>query len=169
MCLACRILKVIFDLRIWLSVQQSAPCMARVLWMSILYRYLMMMKYIIRPCLERGWIQVVLCSSFCLNIVFVTISSNSEHKSSRSSPLELHFPVPCLPITMGHLSLSLHILALKSPISSILSVRGMPLSTLGMQVLHYLLYRNTSGSLTPLPCRIVNHCLMVQVLDRTEG
>ena len=31
----------------------------------------------------------------------------------------------------------------------------------GMQVLQYLRYCNTSGSLTPLPCRVVNHCLVV--------
>ncbi|KAK2187094.1 hypothetical protein NP493_179g00028 [Ridgeia piscesae] len=60
---------------------------------------------------------------------FVTISSNSEHRASRSSPLELHFPIPYLPMTKGYLSLSLPILALKSPISSSLSVRGMSLST----------------------------------------
>ena len=36
---------------------------------------------------------MVLRSSFCLNMVFVTISSNSEHRASRSSPLELHFPI----------------------------------------------------------------------------
>ena len=58
------------------------------------------------------------------------ICSNSDHRASRSSPLELHFPIPCLPMTKGHLSLSLPILALKSPISSSLSVGGMPLSTL---------------------------------------
>ena len=39
----------------------------------------------------------------------------------------------------------------------------------GMQVLQYLRYCNTSGSLTSLPCRVVNHCLVVQVLDITEG
>ena len=38
----------------------------------------------------------------------------------------------------------------------------------GMQVLQYR-YCNNSGSLTPLPCRVVNHCLVVQVLVRTEG
>ena len=38
----------------------------------------------------------------------------------------------------------------------------------GMQVLQCR-YCNTSGSLTPLPCRVVNHCLVVQVLVRTEG
>ena len=126
----CRILKATFDLSIWWSVQQFAPRMARVLWMSILSRHLVMMKSIICQCLERGCIQVVLRSSFCLNMVFVTISSNSEHRASRSSPLELHFPIPCLPMTKGHLSFSLPILALKSPISSSLSVRGMPLTTL---------------------------------------
>ena len=40
---------------------------------------------------------------------------------------------------------------------------------LGMQVLQYPRYCNNSGSLTPLPCRVVNHCLVVQVLVRTEG
>ena len=104
--------------------------MIRVLWMSILSRHLVMMKSIICQCFERGFIQVVLRSSFCLNMVFVTVSSNSEHRASRSSPLELPFPIPCLPITKGHLSLSFRILALKYPISSSLSVRGMPLSTL---------------------------------------
>ena len=108
--------------------------MARVLWMSILSRHLVMMKSIICQCLERGCIQVVLRSSFCLNMVFVTISSNSEHRASRSSPLELHFPIPCLPMTKGHLSSSLPILALKSPISSSLSVRGMPLVVEGLLV-----------------------------------
>ena len=41
----------------------------------------------------------------------------------------------------------------------------------GMQVLQcrYCRYCNTSGSLTPLPCRVVNHCLVVQVLVRTKG
>ena len=39
----------------------------------------------------------------------------------------------------------------------------------GMQVLQYLRYCHTSWSLTPLPCRVVNHCLVVQVLDRTKG
>ena len=38
----------------------------------------------------------------------------------------------------------------------------------GMQVLQCR-YCNTSGSLTLLPCRVVNHCLVVQVLVRTEG
>ena len=38
-----------------------------------------------------------------------------------------------------------------------------------MRVLQYLRYCNTSGSLMPLPCRVVNHCLVVQVLNRTEG
>ena len=39
----------------------------------------------------------------------------------------------------------------------------------GMLVLQYLRYCNNSGSLTPLPCKVVNHCLVVQVLVRTEG
>ncbi|KAK2160700.1 hypothetical protein NP493_1627g01002 [Ridgeia piscesae] len=93
--------------------------------MSILSRHFVMMKSIIYQCLEQG-----LRSSFCLNTVFVTISSNSEHRASGSSPMELHFPILCLPMTKGHLSFSLPILALKSPINSSLSVRGMPLSTL---------------------------------------
>ena len=38
-----------------------------------------------------------------------------------------------------------------------------------MQVLQYFRYCNTSGSLTPLPCRVVNHSLLVQVLDTTKG
>ena len=41
-------------------------------------------------------------------------------------------------------------------------------SDIGMQVLQCR-YCNTSGSLTPLPCTVVNHCLVVQVLVRTEG
>ena len=110
--------------------QAFCSTIARVLWMSILSRHLVMMKSIICQCFKRGCIQVVLRSSFCLNMVFVTVSSNSEHRARRSSPLELHFPIPCLPITKGHFSLSLPILALKSPISSSLSVRGIQLSTL---------------------------------------
>ena len=70
--------------------------------------------------------EVVLRSYLCLNMAFVTISSNSEHGASRSSPLELHFPIPCVPMTKGHLSLFLPILAFRSPISSSLSVGGMP-------------------------------------------
>ena len=95
LCLLCfyRILKATFALSIWWSVQQLAPRMALVLWMSILSQHLVMMKSIICQCLERGCIQVVLCSSFCLNMVFVTISSNSEHRASRSSSLELHSPI----------------------------------------------------------------------------
>ena len=41
-------------------------------------------------------------------------------------------------------------------------------ASVGMQVLQYR-YCNNSGSLTPLPCRVVNHWLVVQVLVRTEG
>ena len=126
----CRILKATFDLSIWWSVQQLAPRMARVLWMSILSRHLAMMKSVICQCLERGCVKVVLRSSYCLNMVFVTISSNSEHRASRNSPFELHFPIPCIPMTKSHLSLSLPILALKYRISSSLSLRWMPLSTL---------------------------------------
>ena len=109
--------------------------MIRILWMSILSRRLVMMKSIICQCLEPRCFHVVLRSSFCLNTVFVTISSYSEHIASRSSPLELNFPIPCLPMTKGHLSFFLAILALKSPISSSLSVRGMPLSTLASWLL----------------------------------
>ena len=75
-------------------------------------------------------VKVVLRSSFGLNMVFVTISSNSEYSASRSSPFQLHFQIPCLPTTKGHLLFSLSIFALHSPISSSLSARGMPLSTL---------------------------------------
>ncbi|KAK2172617.1 hypothetical protein NP493_946g00008 [Ridgeia piscesae] len=96
--------------------------MARLLWMSIFFRHLVMTKSIICQCPERGCIPVVLCSLFCLYMVYFTISSNSEHRASRSSPLELHSPIPCLPMTKSHLSLSLPILTLKSPISSSLSV-----------------------------------------------
>ena len=41
----------------------------------------------------------------------------------------------------------------------------------GMQMLQYPRYCNNSGSLTPLPCRVVNHCLVLQVhvLVITEG
>ena len=92
----CRILKATFDLSIWWSVQ----------WMSIFSRHLVMMKSIICQCLERACIHVVLRSSFCLNMVFVTISSNWEPRANRSSPLELHFPIPCLLMTKGHLFLS---------------------------------------------------------------
>ena len=49
----------------------------------------------------------------------------------------------------------------------IIATIGWP--TLGMQVLQYPRYCNNSGSLTPLPCRVVNQCLVVQVLVRTEG
>ena len=112
--------------------------MARLLW--ILSRHFVMMKSIICQYPVRGCIQVVLRSSFCLNMVFVTINSNSEHKTSRSSPLELLFPIPCLLVTKGHLSLSLSILVLKSPICSSLSVRGMPLSTLASWLLKASLF-----------------------------
>ena len=78
-----------------------------------------MITSIICQCPERGCIQMALHSSVCLNMVFVTISSNSEHRASRSSPLELHFQIPSLPMTKGNLSLTLPILALKSAISSI--------------------------------------------------
>ena len=105
------------DLNIWRSVRQFAPRIVRVLQMSILSRHLVMMKSIICLCRERGCAQVVLCASFCLNIVLVTIRSNSVHSANRSSPLEFHFPIPYLPKAEGHLSCSLPILALKSPFS----------------------------------------------------
>ena len=72
------ILKITLDLNIWWSVPQFAPRIVRVLQMSILYRHLVMMKSIICPCRERGCVQVVLCASFCLNMVLVTIISNSK-------------------------------------------------------------------------------------------
>ena len=104
----CLIIEATFDLSIWRSAQQLAPSMARVLWMSILSKHLFMMKSIICQCLERGCIQVVLRLSFCLNMVFVTISSKSERRTSRSSPLE-YFPIPYLPMTKRYLSFSLPI------------------------------------------------------------
>ena len=118
------ILKITLDLNIWWSVTQFAPSIVRVLQMSILSRHLVMMKSIIYPCRERGCVQVVLCAS-CLNMVLVTMSSNSVHSANRSSPLESHFPIPYLPKAEGHLSFSLLILVLKSPISRRLSVLGM--------------------------------------------
>ena len=39
---------------------------------------------------------------------------------------------------------------------------------IALQILQYLICCDTSRSLTPLPCRVVNHCHVVQVLDRTE-
>ena len=51
-----------------------------------------------------------------------------ELSANRSSPLELHFPIPYLPKAEGYLSFSLLILALKSPIRRSLSVLGMFLS-----------------------------------------
>ena len=92
------ILKMTIDLNIWWPVPQFAPCIVRVLQMSILSWHLVMMKSIICPCRERGYVQVVLCASFCLNMVLVTIRSNSVHSANRSSPLELHFPIPYLSI-----------------------------------------------------------------------
>ena len=88
--------------------------MTRVLWMSISSRHVVMMKSIICQCLERGCIQMVLRSSFSLNMVFITISSNSQQRACRSSPLEFQFPISCLPMTKGHMSFSLPILELKS-------------------------------------------------------
>ena len=98
------------DLNSWWSVPQYAPRIVRVPQMSILSRHLVMMKSIICPCRERGCIQVVLCASFRLNMVLVTIRSNSVHSVNRISPLELHFPIPYLSKAEGHLSFSLPIL-----------------------------------------------------------
>ena len=103
-----RILKIALDLNIWCSVTQFSPRILRVLQMSILSRHLVMMKSIICPCRERGYVQVVLCASFCLNMVFATIRSNSVHSVNRSSPLELHFPIPYFSKAEGHMSFSLH-------------------------------------------------------------
>ena len=36
---------------------------------------------IVCPCRERGYVQVVLCASFCLNMVLATIRSNSVHSA----------------------------------------------------------------------------------------
>ena len=99
------------DLNIWWSVPQFAPRIVLVLQMSILSRYLVMMKSIICPCRKRGCVQVVLCASFCLNMVLVTIRSNSVHSANRSSPLELHSRChicPWLWATCHFLFLSLH-------------------------------------------------------------
>ena len=49
---------------------------------------------------------MVLRSSFCLNMVFVTISSNSEHRASRSSPLEWGQPLPFYCVVVVVLSLA---------------------------------------------------------------
>ena len=83
-------LKIALDLNIWLSVPRFAPHIVCVLQMSILSRHLLMMKYIICPCCERGCVHVVLCVSFCLSMVLVTIISNSVHSVNRSSLSELH-------------------------------------------------------------------------------
>ena len=50
----------------------------RILWMSILSRHFVMTKSIICQCPERGCIQMVLRSSSCLYMVFITISSKSD-------------------------------------------------------------------------------------------
>ncbi|KAK2187294.1 hypothetical protein NP493_171g04005 [Ridgeia piscesae] len=51
-------------------------------------------------------------SGFAFIILFVIISLNPEHGASLISPMELHLPIPCLPMTKGHLSVCLPILAL---------------------------------------------------------
>ena len=48
------------------------------LWMSILSGHLVTINSIICHCPERGCIQVVLRSSFCLNMVFVTIRTQRQ-------------------------------------------------------------------------------------------
>ena len=112
--------------------------MARGLWISILTQHLVMMKSTICHCLERGCIQVVLRLYFCMHMVFVTIISNSERRTSRSTPLELYFPISHLPMTKRYLSFSLPILVLKN--SSSLSARGMPLSKLARWLLKASLF-----------------------------
>ena len=72
------ILKMTLYLNIWWSVPQFAPRIGRVPQMLIFSRHLVMMKSIICPCRERGCVQVVLCASFCLNMVLVTIRSNLD-------------------------------------------------------------------------------------------
>ena len=115
---------LILDLNIWWSVPQFAQRIVRVLQMSILSRHLVMTKSIICPCQERGCVQMVLSSSFCLNMVLVSIISNAVQSANRNSPLELHFPIPYLSKAEGQLSFSRPILALKSPISRSLAVLG---------------------------------------------
>ena len=56
---------------------------------------------------------MVLCASFCWNMVSVTIRSNSVHSSNRRSSLDLHFPIPYLPKAENHLSCYLTILAIQ--------------------------------------------------------
>ena len=98
------LLKITLDFRTWWSVPQFAPRIVLVLQMSILSRHLLMMKSIIFPCRERGCIQVVLCASFCLNMVLslsdrtqciVPIEARRWNYISRS---------PYLPKAEGHLS-----------------------------------------------------------------
>ena len=63
---------------------------------------------------------------------------NSERRTSRSTPLELYFPISHLPMTKRYLSFSLPILVLKN--SSSLSARGMPLSKLARWLLKASLF-----------------------------
>ena len=60
---------------------------------------------------------MVLCASFCLNMVLVTIRSNSVLSANGSSPLELHFPIPYFSNAKGDLSFYSPIVALKYSIS----------------------------------------------------
>ena len=91
------------------SVPQFDQRIIRVLQMSILSRHLAMMKSTICPCRERGCVQVVLNHSVCLNMVLITIRSNSVHSANRSSPLELHFLSPYFSRAKGHWPFSLPI------------------------------------------------------------
>ena len=57
---------ITLDLNIWWSVPQFVPRIILLLQMTILSQHLVLMKFIICPCRERGCVQVVLCASFCL-------------------------------------------------------------------------------------------------------
>ena len=106
------------------SVQQSAPLMVLVIRMSLMSRRLVMMKSIRCQCLDRGCIQVALWISGCSKSVFVMVSSSSEHRVSRRSPLEFSFPMPWGPSTDGHAVQLLTTWALKLPSKSNLSFFG---------------------------------------------
>ena len=85
--------------------------------MSNLLVDLVMMKPIICQCFLRECIHAVFICSVYLNIVFAMANSNSEQMFSRSSPFELHLPIPCFPMTVDYLLKTELILALKFPIS----------------------------------------------------
>ena len=116
----CLILKITLDLNIWWSIPQFSIRIVCVLQMSILSRHPMMMTSIICPCRERGCVHVVLCASFCLNMVI--IRSNLMHSANRSSLLELLFPIPYLHKAEGHLSFSLPIVTFQSFVIGILII-----------------------------------------------